>query len=153
MKRKIFLALLMFSLSSGVVSADDSLPTLVISLKDGTSQYFHMEDLPKVSFSASDVIVKSNLVETSIDRGDVERFYFEASTNAINSVEKGFDFSYSSNKVSVLGVDGQVAVYTAGGMLIGEYGADGSAVIDMSGYQNGVYIIKVNNKTIKIQKR
>ena len=129
--------------------------TLVIECVDGTAQKYSSTEQPKVSFDETTVYVKSELLETEFAIENVERFYFEIEESSINSnLANEFSFYYDGRNVIIEGEDCAVSIFDMNGRVC--YNAitcNRYSSIDISGYVPGIYIVKVNNQTIKILKK
>ena len=65
----------------------------------------------------------------------------------------GKKYSVPSN-LTIMGAkpDDQVSVYSVNGQTVGHFRATEEGTLNLSGLRRGVYIMKINNKTIKISK-
>ena len=159
MKAKLCSLLLLMLATVYQARAGEPTVALIVELVDGTTQEYVIGDAPRVTFDESNVLIKSLVVETEIPKDEVERFYFDwkgQPSTAIDEVRKPADFSFNYDGCNVLltGADGLVQVYDMSGRcLLNSRTTDGVASIDMTPFNTGVYIIKMNTQSIKILKK
>lgn len=159
-KTKFCILLLLFLMPSFLAHANENV-ALVVELVDGTTQEYVIGDDPRVTFDENNAVIKSVLVETAVPKDMVERFYFlffeEPSTSIDEAVvSKSWDasFNYDGYNVNVIGAGNTVQVYDIAGNLVSNIAtADGTATIDLTMLNHGIYIIKTNNQTFKILRK
>lgn len=158
MKTKLCSLLLLMLISAQSYAAQQQV-ALIVELIDGTTQEYVIGVDPRVTFEGDNVVIKSQLAETELPKQQVERFYFnlpEDIPTAIsdNKVAPAVSFSYDGCMVHVTGAGHSVQVYDLNGRLMcNAQCSDGTATIDMSGLNSGVYIVKTQSQTIKILKK
>ncbi len=159
-KTRLCFLLLMFLMPFFLAHADENV-ALVVELVDGTTQEYAIGDDPRVTFDETNALIKSVLVETTIPKDMVERFYFEfigsPSTGIDEAVaSKSWDvsFNYDGYTINITGAGHSVLVYDIAGHLLNNVTTvDGTAAIDLSMLNHGIYIIKTNNQTFKILRK
>lgn len=88
---------------------------------------------------------------------DVAKYYFEVSSSTaideLKETKTSFSFHFKDGEnVQIQGVD-WASVYTVGGQKVSDVKAsDGELNISLSNLPSGVYVIKTNNKSIKVKK-
>lgn len=118
---------------------------LLVTLTDGVSAKFTLADKPTISFPGDSVIIASDLFYTSYLRNDVESFSFVTDNGGVTShLKKHIDYSFIDNVFSTN--EGSIYVYNISGHLV----IKGNRTISLQNQANGIYIIKVNNLTIKV---
>lgn len=158
-KTKLCSLLLLMLMSFSQAQANDSDVALYIELVDGTTFEYAIGEDPRVTFDESNVLINSILVEFAIPKDLVQRFYFwnTGGTNtSITETPKSIDasFSFDGYTVGVTGAGKDVQVYDLSGhMLCNVATSQGSASIDISMFNAGIYIVRTNNQTIKILKK
>lgn len=158
MKTKLCSLLLLMLISAQSYAAQQQV-ALIVELIDGTTQEYVIGVDPRVTFEGDNVVIKSQLAETELPKQQVERFYFnlpEDTPTAIsdNKVVHDVSFGYDGHTVHVTGAGHSVQVYDLNGRLMHNVAcSDGTATIDMSGLNSGVYIVKTQSQTIKILKK
>lgn len=148
--------------ATGILLASQSVAaeSLIVSLRDGTSASFELDQRPNLFFEASRLIVRTGNMETTYDADAVSKFTFGNPSGVLNPVlNQGetrlvfMDRDYAS--VSGLEEGTVVSVYTIGGRLAATERACETGVVafDLSAYASGVYIISISNgQTYKIVK-
>lgn len=134
--------------------ADGMITSFVVEHIDGSTQKYVMTDEPKISFDEENVWIKTQLIETSFAQKDVAKFYFEQIVGVDEMLDDTTIFYYDGRNIIVEGKSCIIVISDMNGRIC--YNAtleDGRNVIDMSGYEAGIYIAKVNNQTIKILKK
>ena len=159
MRRYFFLFMILFS--SGCCLAESAYQ-LVLEKKDGSTIRYVLSDKPVVTFAGTQVQVKSAKAETSYERSDVSRYYFEDVANGIDVVtddDSSLRIDYSSaDRLTAYGLSdaGAVGVYDLAGRLApaGICVSDNAVTIDLSVLPAGVYVITLpNHPTLKIKKQ
>lgn len=151
------LLFLLFIIYVASASAADSY-TLVIELKSSALDKYLLADKPVITFTDGTVNVKSEKAQVEYAITDIARYYFvESGTDAIESLENdaapAFSFRYiNRDNISISGAD-KAEVYNTGGQKLSESKAEnGVMTVSLSSLPSGVYVIKTNNKSIKIKK-
>ena len=137
---------------------------MVANLNDGTSYSFLIGDDPQVTFDSAQekVRITSDLAEASFDFSSFLNFTFADAQRptAQPSLETGgkeIVFKYvGGDRVDISGLSqGMVAkVYSQGGVMVRSAKASETVLnLDLSGFSEGIYLVNVNNQTIKIFKR
>lgn len=154
--RKVVL-LLFFSLLSGLIYAQDEV-ALRLSMRDGSSVSFYLNEKPKMTFVADSVKIVSSASQAKVKRSDVLDIKFGTEeTNSIEdvcekeTVEIGSEFI----KVENMRPDGVVNVYSVDGRVVvsGKVDGNGSAVIWLHSIPSGIYLLNYNDITIKFIRR
>ena len=154
--RKVVL-LLFLSLLSGFMYAQEEL-ALCLSMRDGSSVSFFLNEKPQISFVADSVKVVSTATLAKVKRSEVLdiKFKMEA-TNSIEEIsEKGtFEIDGDFIRVANLKPSCIVKVFSVEGRVVMSQTADedGSAVIPLVSLPQGVYLLNYNELTIKFIKQ
>lgn len=130
---------------------------LVVELKDSTSQSFLLAERPEISFVDSFVVVKGD-VEASFLGYQIERFKFieEPSTNAENLKAAEIRVCYTDNEhISVLGLEPKsiVRLFSTNGKLLATKQEEAGVVSFTLPQAKGIYVLNVNNQSVKIIKK
>ena len=125
----------------------------VLTTTDGQRVVFLLADKPVVTYDGSDVKVSSVNDTVLYPSNQVQKITLEIvedTPNAINSL-KDNETKFTIRNGQIL-VNGKVAVYTLDGKTVGEstVGTDGRATLSVPYSHEGIYIIKLNNKSFKI---
>lgn len=130
-----------------VVFAEGS--ALLVTLSDGTTAGYLLSEKPIVTFGESTLQIKSSEASTEYNRADVKHFTFvDAEVLGIAPLSKGSTvFEFKNNTVRMDGAP--IIIYTVNGELVKK----GIGTVSIEDQPTGVYIIKMNNQSIKVVKR
>ncbi len=157
MKVKLLAMLLSFTSLSAM--ADEPKTQLVVWAKDGTQVAYALAEKPKVTFTETDLIIKTDDVEVNYSLENMARFTYENDeTVSITNLQTGkssFKLDGESLLFPALKTNSTVSLYSLNGTLVfnktvrtaGEYS------FPLSGLNAGVYVVTVNGLTYKIVKR
>lgn len=154
--RKVVL-LLFFSLLSGFIYAQEQ-RTLCLSMRDGSSVSFFLNEKPKMTFVADSVKIVSSASQAKVKRSDVLdiKFKMEASNSIEDVCENGtVEIGSEFIRVENMRPDGVVNVYSVDGRVVvsGKADGNGSAVIGLHSIPSGIYLLNYNDITIKFIRR
>lgn len=141
--KKIFLLIAILCCTAIANAAGKALQ---ITFVNGTKAVYALDKEPTVTFSGDDFTIKSADVETSYKRADVDNFKFVVDSGIVD-LTNAVRYSYSNNTFSC--PDHEIKVYSLGGTLA----AAGRDSISLRQLPNGVYVVRVNNHSIKIVKQ
>ncbi len=134
--------------------------TLTIHQKDGQQFSFGFEDKPVVSFTDSDLIVKSTKTELTYALSSVSKFTFDDIEDAVISINDDAAkavITLDSYTVSITGAkaDIEVRLNSSDGKLLQSYKTDedGDVTFSIADLPNGTYIISSQSLTVKILKK
>jgi hypothetical protein len=156
MKKFILSIVSLFLLGTATAIASN---VLVIHLTDGTSySYILLEEKPVINFQGDRILVTTSTTEHS--------FYMEAVTyfNYVTQDATGIEEEISQEGMQMNGdrivfnglpAGCPIYIYGVGGQLYLKMtaDADGSAVVDLTSLNKGVYIVKANEISTKITKK
>lgn len=144
-------------LSTGVIAKP--IDHLVISAKDGTKVFYSLSEKPKITFSATDMIIKVHEAEVIYPLEFLENFTYEtSSTTGLSGVQtekpmfsqKGEWLFFSSLKEN-----DKVFIYSIAGVLIFKkilhHQEDFSFRI--TDLEKGTYIVKINKLSYKVVRK
>ena len=86
---------------------------------------------------------------------DIQSLKFVQVATGISAVNgNGLAVNRQGDHLTITGAkpDDQVSVYSVNGQTVGHFRATEEGTLNLSGLRRGVYIMKINNKTIKISK-
>ena len=86
---------------------------------------------------------------------DIQSLKFVQVATGISAVNgNGLAVNRQGDHLTIMGAkpDDQVSVYSVNGQTVGHFRATEEGTLNLSGLRRGVYIMKINNKTIKISK-
>ena len=150
--------LLFFSFLSGFVYAQEEQLALCLSMRDGSSVSFFLNEKPKMTFVADSVKIVSSASQAKVKRSDVLDIKFKMDVpNSIEDVcENGtVEFGSESIRIENMKPDCVVNVYSVDGRTVLSKMSDsnGLAVIQLHAIPSGVYLLKYNDITIKFIRR
>lgn len=149
--------ILLIALTASLFSLNADAQNLVIKSKDGSSKDLDLENLRKITFS------KGNMVATYTDKtyfeyaiSTIGKLAFETGTgmNAIGIMDGHLAYSSQTGEAYVTGSKGStLSVYNISGKVVlqKQISTDAESV-DLSGLQDGFYLLKLNGITVKIRK-
>lgn len=141
---------------SYAVNAQTERNALVFEMKDGASVTYFFTELPKLSFTAEDIVVTTRMYETSHPQKAVLRYVFtyKDPSSIVRPQLEGFRRQGDIISIGNLNADDMVTVYSADGKLLLSVSANahGSATVSLTLLPAGVYLIKYSDTTVKVLK-
>jgi hypothetical protein len=154
---------LFFAVLVSALNAVDAQQSLIIKFNDGTNKGTLVSSLNKITFATGNMLVKKTDTTTdSYVMSTLNRMSFgiysavpELTTSQTElRVYPNPATSYIKLKNYTIDSELHVAVYSVDGTLvISNYLTSNSDRIDVSSLRNGMYLLKVNEKTIKFIKQ
>ena len=123
---------------------------LLITKNDGSKMGYILSEKPVVTFGATAINIKTADANADVERADIKSITFvpESEVTAIYQLSKDNQvFEYRGGIVNVPGA--VIQVYTLDGRML----KSGHSTLSLSDEPSGVYIIKANHQTIKINKK
>lgn len=156
MKRTILFLLL--PLLSMMVMANEPITQLVIWAKDGTKVAYALAEKPKLTFTESELVVKTDNIEVTYDLEQMLRFTYESgSVTGMTDLRTESTFSIQNEALvfPALSANSTVSVYSLNGSLVFKktIRTTGEYAFSLSELNTGVYLVDVNGVTYKIMKR
>jgi hypothetical protein len=107
-------------------------------------------DFQKYSFYVKAIITKEENVAQNVAEKNSPAYALSTPAGAIITGIEGVemaeaDVTVADGIVTVKGVDGMVAIYSATGAMVASAEADGEVEIDATGLESGVYVVKAQN--------
>lgn len=156
-KIKLFLTALFLTSGIGHGVADEAVSNLVINLKDGSKMVCLLSDEPKLTFSLSELTVKTEKTSFTVPLDNLVKFGFESSTSAVGNVaaDGGIDYTLDGDRLFVKGLSAgaRVELFRIDGVRMFEKtnrAENGSLEISVGTFSPGVYLLKMNDTTAKI---
>lgn len=145
MKKISVLFLLLLSAAVGRASE----LSLRVNLSDGRTETYSLDEHPRISFDETNMLVGSDKLSASYSRDEVKSFDFVKKQSSSIDTAIGEETVYSLRD-NVFTCEGKtVTVYSASGTAV----AAGEGSVSLEPLARGLYIITVNNKSIKYIKR
>ena len=150
--KKIALSL-MVALSCLTAKATDG-KSLFVSFNDGSKIEFALSTLPEVTFGDDQMTVKTTATTASYELWKVSTFTY-GTTTGIKQVETNNKFALEGDRIIVDGTKNQVSAFALDGkkVSLSPIVTGDKTIINLDGLNQGVYIIKINNKSIKIARQ
>lgn len=132
--------------------------TLVIWQKDGSKVYYSLDEQPKTTFTAEDLVITTNKTTINYPLSKIQRYTYEGGSLGINDVKsQGICIAHYGDEFFVTGLPygKSIAVYSADGKKLLSKQSDGSSrqTLSLSKLPTGVYIIKAETINYKFMKR
>ncbi len=153
MKLKTFIVAVAVLLSSANITAA-GYQTIVATPYDGEPVKINISDALNTTFDGGDIVFGDTANAKRIALVDLKSIHF--STEGITGIE---DLDDVSENVTIedgrvvlgnLAADSHVTVYALDGRAVLSAVAEGSYVIDFGALEAGVYVIRYNNRSLKI---
>lgn len=157
MKRLPFALLLLLACPIGMLA--DTVTSLVVLTKDGTTTTIELAEKPTVTFEGTDLKIHSTQTDAAIPLADVVRYTFvtrdASGITEVTGPQPGID--YRDGVLVITHAKGQapIHIYTPDGKLIKTLTPprDGTYRLPLSSLPTGVYLVKTNQLTCKVLKR
>lgn len=149
--KKIVLSLLVALSCISAKAADGK--SLFVSFNDGSRIEFALSTLPEVTFGNDKMTVTSTATTASYELWKVSTFTY-GTTTGIKQVENN-KFAFEGDRIIVDGTNNKVSAFALDGKAIklSPITAGDKTIINLSELTHGVYIIKINNKSIKVARQ
>ena len=150
--KKIALSLLIALSFISAKAADGK--SLFVSFNDGSKIEFALSTLPEVTFGNDKMTVKSTATTASYELWKVSTFTY-GTTTGIKQVETNNKFAFEGDRIIVDGTNNKISTFALDGKAIklSPTTAEGKTIINLNALTNGVYIIKINNKSLKVARQ
>ena len=150
--KKIVLSLLIALSCISAKAADGK--SLFVSFNDGSRIEFALSTLPEVTFGNDKMTVKSTATTASYELWKVSTFTY-GTTTGIKQVETNNKFAFEGDRIIVDGTNNKVSAFALDGKAIklSPITVGDKTIINLSELTNGVYIIKINNKSLKVARQ
>lgn len=149
--KKIALSLLIALSCISAKAADGK--SLFVSFNDGSKIEFALSTLPEVTFGNDKMTVKSTATTASYELWKVSTFTY-GTTTGIKQVENN-KFAFEGDRIIVDGNNNKVSAFALDGKAVSlsPIFAGDKTIIPLDELTHGVYIIKINNKSIKVARQ
>ena len=150
--KKIALSLLVALSCISAKAADGK--SLFVSFNDGSRIEFALSTLPEVTFGNDKMTVTSTATTASYELWKISTFTYGATTG-IKEVETNQKFAFEGDRIIIDGTRNQVSAFALDGKAVNlsPVIAGDKTIISLDGLTHGVYIIKINNKSIKVARQ
>lgn len=150
--KKIALSLLIALSCISAKATDDK--SLFVSFNDGSKIEFALSTLPEVTFGNDKMTVRSTATTASYELWKVSTFTY-GTTTGIKQGETNNKFAFEGDRIIVDGTNNKISTFALDGkaIKISPTTAEGKTIINLNALTHGVYIIKINNKSIKVARQ
>lgn len=159
MKRTLLLTgMILFAL----LQAKSQTSSLVLKFSDGSSQTTVLSTIRKITFSGSSMVLNMTAgTSQSIDESLISLMQFTDITSAIEDISASGNAVHvfpnpAQNYIRVANISTEQTAYTLysaeGRALINGTLASADSQIDVSTLSKGLYVIRINNSTLKFMK-
>lgn len=143
MKKYLILLAMMFM--GNVVRADN--PALRINLDGGATATYILASKPVVTYEEGNVTIKNAELEDTYPLAEVKSFAFVNHVTSLQSVGDGdVTYRFSNNMFTCEGHD--LSIYDLSGTLV----ATGKNEVSLATLGNGIYVVSVAGRSVKIFK-
>ena len=135
-----------------VAKAEDK--SLIITFSDNTTQTFVLSALPQITMANNKMTISAGSTTAEYDLYKIKTFTFSGTTG-IENIENNTSIIAEGDKIIIEGANANVKIFSVDGKTatLKTTNLSNSTVIDISSLGRGVYIIKANDKTVKISKQ
>ena len=150
--KKIALSLLVALSCISVKAADGK--SLFVSFNDGSKIEFALSTLPEVTFGNNQMTVTSTATTASYELKKVSTFTY-GTTTGIKQVEANNKFAFEGDRIIVEGTNNKVRAFALDGtaVTLSPILAGDKTIIPLEKLTHGVYLIIINNKSIKVARQ
>ena len=149
--RKLLLSVLTL-LCCIIAKAEDK--SLIITFSDNTTQTFVLSTLPQITMSNNKMTISAGTTTAEYDLYKIKTFTFSGTTG-IGNIENNSAIKAEGDRIIIEGTNANVRIFSVDGKsaTLKTTNTSNSTVIDISSLKRGVYIIKANDKTVKVSKQ
>ena len=150
--KKIALSLLVALSCISAKAADGK--SLFVSFNDGNKIEFALSTLPEVTFGDDKMTVTSTAITASYELKKVSTFTY-GTTTGIKQVETNNMFAIEGDRIIVDGTNNKVRAFALDGtaVTLSPILAGDKTIIPLEELTHGVYLIIINNKSIKVARQ
>ncbi len=150
--KKIALSLLVALSCISAKAADGK--SLFVSFYDGNKIEFALSTLPEVTFGNDQMTVTSTATTASYELKKVSTFTY-GTTTGIKQVETNNKFAFEGDRIIVEGTNNKVRAFALDGtaVTLSPILAGDKTIIPLEELTHGVYLIIINNKSIKVARQ
>lgn len=150
--KKIALSLLVALSCISAKAADGK--SLFVSFNDGNKIEFALSTLPEVTFGNDQMTVTSTATTASYELKKVSTFTY-GTTTGIKQVEANNKFAFEGDRIIVEGTNNKVRAFALDGtaVTLSPILAGDKTIIPLEELNHGVYLIIINNKSIKVARQ
>ena len=135
-----------------IAKAEDK--SFIITFSDNTTQTFVLSTLPQITMANNKMTILAGATTAEYDLYKIKTFTFSGTTG-IENIENNSSIIAEGDRIIVEGANANVRIFSVDGKTatLKTTSLSNSTIIDISSLGRGVYIIKANDKTLKISKK
>lgn len=135
-----------------IAKAEDK--SLIITFSDNTTQTFVLSALPQITMANNKMTISAGSTTAEYDLYKIKIFTFSGTTG-IENIENNSSIIAEGDRIIIEGANANVRIFSVDGKTatLKTTSLSNSTIIDISSLGRGVYIIKANDKTLKISKK
>ena len=146
--------LLMSMFCSGTLHAQ----RLVIWQKDGSKVSYNLDEQPKTTFTADNLVITTATTTINYPLSKIQRYTYEGAQLSVQNVkEQGISITHNGDNIIVKGLPKgkSVTIHRIDGTQLLAKRSDGSArlTLSLNSLPAGVYVIKADEIIFKLLKR
>ncbi len=142
----------------GMCGAAEPNPLSVSPAGDGATHQWHIHAVDKITFEGADMVVThadgtDTLPVAAIGEMRFDREY-DATADIADALADGLDIAIAARVLTATAapdVPVTITVYDTTGMMRATAASVGAASVDFNAMPAGIYIVKVNDKTLKLK--
>lgn len=129
--------------------------SLFVTFNDGQKVEFALSTTPDVTFGNDLMTVKTTKTTASYDLWKVTTFTYGSTTTGITQVENSNQFAIEGDHIIIDGTNNQISTFALDGKAVKltPVITNNKTIVNLNELTQGVYIIKINNKSIKIARQ
>lgn len=151
--KKIALSLMMTACCLAAHAINEK--SLFVTFEDGEKVEFALATTPEVTFGNDQMTITTTETTASYDLWKVSTFTYGAAATGINQAEVNNKFALEGNHIIIDGTNNKISVFSLDGKAsnLSPITRGDKTIVNIDELPQGVYIIKINNKSIKIARR
>lgn len=129
--------------------------SLFVTFEDGQKVEFALASTPEVTFGNDQMTIKTAETTASYELASVSTFTYGSATTGISQVESNGKFALEGNRIIIDGTDNKISVFNLDGkkVSLSPVTTGNKTVINIGELTHGIYVININNKSIKIARQ
>lgn len=129
--------------------------SLFVTFNDGQKVEFALSTTPDITFGNDKMTIKTTQTTASYDLWKVTTFTYGSTTTGISQVATNSQFALEADHIIIDGTNNKISAYALDGKTIklSPITTGNKTIVNLNELTQGVYIIKINNKSIKIARQ
>ena len=129
--------------------------SLFVTFNDGQKVEFALSTTPEVTFGNDQMTIKTTETTASYDLWKVTTFTYGSTSTGIQQVKTNNKFALEGDRIIIDGTNNKVSAFALDGkaVTLSPITMGDKTIVNINELTHGVYIIKINNKSIKIARQ